>query len=124
MRNAVRCRAVMLIVAGPCGCGGAGPLKWYEEERYRWAELPIPRSGRDGFELLPASRTGVTLENSLTDKQAMLNEHVYNGSGVALGDVDGDGLPDIYFSRLDGPNDLYRNLGGSRFEDITDGAGR
>src|SRR5213078_3935216 len=45
------------------------------------------------------------------------------GSGVALGDVDGDGWCDIYFARLDGPNVLYRNLGNWKFEDITAAAG-
>ncbi|HYW35190.1 MAG TPA: FG-GAP-like repeat-containing protein, partial [Balneolaceae bacterium] len=45
------------------------------------------------------------------------------GSGVAVGDVNGDGWPDIYFARLDGPNKLYENEGGFRFKDITDSAG-
>jgi len=47
-----------------------------------------------------------------------------NGSGVALGDVDGDGLCDVYLCRLDGnDNKLFRNLGNWQFEDITDSAG-
>jgi len=47
-----------------------------------------------------------------------------NGSGVALGDADGDGLCDVYLCRLDGNNNkLFRNLGNWKFEDITDSAG-
>src|SRR6266508_4047546 len=45
------------------------------------------------------------------------------GSGFALGDVDGDGRCDLYFCRLEGPNALYRNRGGWKFEDIAASAG-
>ncbi len=46
-----------------------------------------------------------------------------NGSGVTVGDVDGDGKPDLYFAAIQGTNRLYRNLGRWKFEDITDRAG-
>ncbi len=49
--------------------------------------------------------------------------HYDHGNGVAAADVDGDGLIDIYFSNQVGGNELYRNLGGGRFEDITSAAG-
>ena len=49
--------------------------------------------------------------------------YYYNGGGVAAGDIDGDGLPDLYFTSNLGSNRLYRNLGGFRFEDITARAG-
>ncbi len=104
-------------------CSVPRSLEWHEEPGYRWAELSIPRDGADGFDRVPPSVTGIDFVNSVTDEQALLNEHLYNGSGVALGDVDGDGLADIYFSRLNGPNVLYKNLGGWKFEDITDRAG-
>ena len=42
-----------------------------------------------------------------------------HGSGVAIADVDGDGLEDVYFCDFLGPNALYKNLGGMRFEDIS-----
>ena len=95
---------------------------WNEEQGYRWAELRV-KGDEAGFEMLPAAQTGVTFVNHLTDEQIVENRHRMHGSGVALGDVDGDGLTDIYFTRLDGDNVLYRNLGAWRFEDITAEAG-
>ncbi|MGF1466799.1 MAG: CRTAC1 family protein [Sandaracinaceae bacterium] len=44
---------------------------------------------------------------------------VHASGGVAVGDVDGDGWPDLYFTRLDGPGLLYRNRGDGTFEDVT-----
>jgi len=49
--------------------------------------------------------------------------HYDHGNGVAVADVDGDGLLDIYFSTQLGPNQLWRNSGAGRFEDITQSAG-
>ena len=49
--------------------------------------------------------------------------YYYNGGGVAVGDVNNDGLPDLYFTSNLGPNRLYLNKGNYRFEDVTDAAG-
>lgn len=49
--------------------------------------------------------------------------HYDHGNGIAVADVDGDGLTDIYFVSQVGGNGLWRNLGGGKFEDITAGAG-
>jgi len=78
--------------------------------------LLVPASGRTGFTRMPALQTHVTFMNVLSDTLAGGNRILENGSGVALGDVDGDGLCDIYLCRLEGPNVLYRNLGNWRFE--------
>ena len=78
------------------------------------------------FERLTPSTTGVTFENRVPDDTALniLNFlYYYNGGGVAAGDVDGDGRPDLYFTSNLGSNRLYLNRGGYRFEDVTDRAG-
>ncbi|MEE8135294.1 MAG: FG-GAP-like repeat-containing protein [Gemmatimonadales bacterium] len=97
--------------------------QWEEGDGYRSRPLNIPKRGHSGFSLLTPRETRITFENNVSEQQALENEHVFNGSGVAAGDVDGDGLVDLYFARLDGPNVLYRNRGGLRFEDATESAG-
>jgi len=68
----------------------------------------------------------VTFANTLPEDSAfnILNYlYYYNGGGVAAGDIDGDGLPDLYFTSNLGPDRLYRNKGHFQFEDITGRAG-
>ncbi len=72
--------------------------------------------------LLPAA-TGIRFTNFVAESRSLTNHILLNGSGVAAGDVDGDGRCDLYFCRIDGPNALYRNLGDWKFEDISGPAG-
>jgi hypothetical protein len=72
---------------------------------------------------MPGAVTGILFTNTLAPERALTNQILLNGSGVAAGDIDGDGWCDLYFCALDGANRLFRNLGGWRFEDITAQAG-
>ncbi len=78
------------------------------------------------FELLSASATGIDFENKAIDSEDRgfaFFEYFYAGAGVAVGDVNNDGLPDVFFSGNDVPNRLYINKGGFKFEDISKTAG-
>ena len=70
--------------------------------------------------------TGVTFENTLRpepDFNILDYLYFYDGGGVAIGDIDNDGLPDLFFTGNQVPNRLYKNLGNWQFEDITHTAG-
>ena len=78
------------------------------------------------FELLPPEATGVTFVNELpeTPDFNIINYlYYYNGGGVAVGDIDNDGLPDLYFTSNLGRDRLYLNKGDFEFEDISEQAG-
>lgn len=82
----------------------------------RIVPLPVPSTGRIGFTELPPHQTGLTFTNQLDPNRGLTNQIFLNGSGVAAGDVDGDGRCDLYFCGLDSPNVLYLNRGDWRFE--------
>ncbi len=76
--------------------------------------------------LLPAEITGVDFINQLTETEEFnIIKYLYfnNGAGVAAGDINNDGLTDLYFTSNQNSNKLYLNRGNLRFEDITDKAG-
>ena len=78
------------------------------------------------FTLLPAEQTHIDFSNTLTEglnANVMTYEYLYNGGGVAIADVNGDGLQDIYFTGNMIDNKLYLNKGKMQFEDITGAAG-
>ena len=79
------------------------------------------------FTSLPSSETHVDFENNLQEKPGLgilSYIYYYNGGGVAIGDINQDGLPDIYFtSNSLGHNKLFLNKGNFEFEDITERSG-
>jgi hypothetical protein len=78
------------------------------------------------FTLLTPQRTGITFANTITtsdSENVQMDSFVYNGGGVAIGDINNDGLADVYLTGNMVSSRLYLNKGGMRFEDITESAG-
>ncbi len=89
-----------------------------------WLTLtPVIGRSAPGFDVLPAPAAGITFTNSVPSSRHLTNQIYLNGSGVALGDVDGDGRCDVLLGGMDGTTTLYRNRGDWRFEDVTASSG-
>ena len=98
-------------------------MGWQARENYRFINLEVYSNKLNGFSQLQGEDTKILFSNRLTTKEIEGNRFLLSGSGVAIGDVDGDGLSDIYFCKLNGNNALYKNLGNWEFKDVTEKAG-
>ncbi|MBT3841845.1 MAG: CRTAC1 family protein, partial [Verrucomicrobia bacterium] len=125
-RRAANIAFALLLTAIFCGLAkrnvSAVPLQWHDRGHYREARVNRPLGQAPGFSLLSAKAAGVGFTNRLA-RARMVNANLLNGAGVAAGDVDGDGLCDLYLCSLDGDNGLFKNLGDWKFKNITAGAG-
>jgi len=113
--------AVVFCVSGVflgCTSSSDGRGAWQYGDQVRWASLADPQEDGPGFERLDSSRTGVGFENRVTKEMMAQNRILMHGSGVAVGDVNGDGWPDLYITSLRGPNRLYLNRGDFEFDEI------
>ena len=75
-----------------------------------------------GFDLLPSSQTGIDFNNTIKEGRTFHHyffSQIYLGSGVAIGDLNNDGLPDVYFGGNQVGDRLYLNKGNFQFEDIS-----
>ena len=86
----------------------------------------LPAVANELFTRLPSNVTGIRFENRLTES-ADLNvfkyRNFYNGGGVAIGDLTGDGLPEVILVSNQGGPHLFLNQGKFRFRDVTDASG-
>jgi cytochrome oxidase Cu insertion factor (SCO1/SenC/PrrC family) len=100
----------------------AGDPRWFalrqREQQAAGASLRAPHDFRFRDRL---GASGIRFRNLASQDLAKFYRptHYDHGTALVAADVDGDGLPDLYFANQAGPNALYRNLGGGRFEDIT-----
>jgi hypothetical protein len=89
------------------------------------ASTSLLRAQQPFFESLPASQTGIAFKNALQEgpgANVLTYEYFYNGGGVAIGDINNDGLEDIYLTSNMKTNALYLNQGNFKFKDITSSA--
>ena len=90
------------------------------------AEAATPAATRSPLlSAVPPEQSGIAFTNTITespDLNYFTYVYAYNGGGVAVGDIDNDGLQDVYFTGNQVSDKLYRNLGGLKFEDITEKA--
>lgn len=84
----------------------------------------VKTDGEVLFDLLDS--TGINFNNEVVDdslENGFLFRNFYNGNGVAIGDLNNDGLPDVFMTSNTGANKLYQNKGAFKFEDVSDKAG-
>lgn len=90
------------------------------------SSVGLTQQFQSSFEKVPAKKSGIHFKNQLKEDQQnniLRYEYFYNGGGVAVGDLNNDGLDDIFFTGNMTSNKLYKNLGMLKFEDITKSAG-
>ena len=119
-------RAALTIALVSAACSPSRPAvdeSWHDAAGYRWRALSVSTRGHTGFTQLEGSRTGVVHRNDVDDEHAMANRNLLLGAGVALGDVDGDGRPDLFIASVEHPAALYHNDGDFHFTDVTAASG-
>ena len=110
--------AVPVLMLCLCACADQQqPTQWHEESGYRWRELRV-RGDAPGFTRLDAAQSGIDFQNTVSESLLLRNRYLAQGAGVAIGDVDGDGRPDVIMARKEGCSALYTNLGSWKFENI------
>lgn len=108
--------------AGLSAIAALGLFGCAQNERVASDDSPPPPV----FRSIASSHSGVAFRNVVDENIRNyfdLFAYVYNGGGVGIGDINNDGLPDVYFTGNEVPNKLYLNKGNMRFEDISRSAG-
>lgn len=91
------------------------------ESPTRSEALTFTAGPKSGFTLMDPGAVGVRFTNELRGDLALTNAVAHNGAGLAIGDVNGDRWPDLFFCNLQGPNRLYLNRKNWRFEEVDPG---
>ena len=96
---------------------------WHQESGYQWAPIQTSSNEAPGFTLQNGESTGIHFVNHLDADKGLKNQILLNGSGVAAGDVNGDGWCDLYFCGLDTPNKLFLGKGDWKFSEQKEAGG-
>lgn len=115
---------LLVLSVGMSACGGSENGTASDASAGTQSQAAQPAQKR--FKQLPPSQTGITFTNPLSETPEInyfQYMYMYNGGGVAIGDINNDDLPDIYLTGNMIDNKLYLNKGNLQFEDITAKAG-
>ena len=115
--------AAVLVLTFACTRTAPVDTPWHQESGYRWRDLVIAGGGHAGFTQLASTTTGLVHRNDVDDAHAMANRNLLIGAGAALGDIDGDGRPDVFLASVERPAALYHNDGNFHFIDVTAASG-
>jgi len=96
---------------------------WSHEQGYDWTTIAPLVGKAPGFSLLKDDTTGIIFTNHLESERGIQNQILLNGSGIAAGDVNGDGWCDLYFCGLDTPNKLFLGEGNWHFKEQANAGG-
>ena len=118
-RSTLRAPLLFLVTLAVAACQQPVDVSWHTEAGYRWRALRLGTRGKPHFEALSSKRTGLTHRNDVSDQHALANRNLLIGGGVAVGDIDNDGLPDVFLCSVERPAVLYHNDGDFHFTDVT-----
>ena len=114
-KKAIGGLGALLLSLFVCGASDS----WNDlEQGHRFRSLSVLQTGTAGFRSPSAESLGIDFVHRLGVEFYRTNQILLNGSGVSLGDIDGDGWCDIYFTALEGNNALYLNQQGQSFRNV------
>lgn len=96
---------------------------WQVQPGARSLAVQLSAEGAPGFSAMRPEVTGLAFTNPIPPSRHYTNQILLNGSGVAAGDVDGDGWCDVFFAGLGGSSALFRNEGNWTFRNVTAAVG-
>jgi hypothetical protein len=119
-------KALIIVLTLSIGCKNNSKLEENQEDANFLAMQKKYASTSGLFQFVDPNYSNINFEN-IIDEQLVKNIHFYeysfNGGGVALGDINNDGLDDILFTSTIGNNELYLNAGNLKFQNITASSG-
>lgn len=117
---------IFVLLCGSCKNDGTSSVKKSKKLSNNTATNEALKSDQKLFKKLTSAETGIDFTNKIQESNGFnyfTYEYIYNGGGVAVGDINNDGLPDLFYTANLSFNKLYLNKGNLKFEDISKTAG-
>ena len=116
----------VLILFFGVACKEEASIEIAKLDRTTVSSMDTKNNEETFLHLIPPSTTGISFKNIVkTDEYRNFKSYkqIYNGGGVAVGDLNGDGLSDLYFAGNSADDKIYINKGDLKFEDYTEKSG-